>query len=634
MKNRFLYQTSTALSLILLLAPSAFAQDTIAELSPVIVTANRTPVAASKVASSVTVITAEEIAARQWQTLPDVLEHVPGLQLVQAGGKGAQTSLFTRGTNSNHTKVIIDGIEVNDPGSPNGAFGFTHIMAANIERVEVLRGPQSGLYGSDAIGGVVSIITKSGRGKPRVTASVEGGSHSTHQETAGISGSEGKINYAFNFSNFHSGDTKATPRNLVQPGNTRNQDRFDNVTLSTKLGANVTETLSVGVIGRYAETDADFTQDDFIGVEPFASNTQEQYVYTRAFADLSTFGGKLDHTFGINYGESRRTTVDPSPLTFTPFAFFTGERTGADWQGKWYASDSQTVVVGLEHENESVGGGVEANVTTNSGVVELQSQITENLFNAVSIRHDDHGTFGGETTWRVAPSYLIPETGTKLKATYGTGFKAPTLSQLFDTTFASNNPNLEAEESKGFDLGFEQTVLQDKVTFGSTYFQNDIENLITFGPGFVLANINKAETRGFETFVRYEPFKTLTLQADHTFTIAEDETTTFTLARRPKHKASVTGTWNATDAATLSATALYIGEFIDGNRDFSIPRLQADDYVLLNLAASYNLGGGITAFGRVDNVLNEKYENPVGFEHPGIGLFVGLRAEFDVLSGK
>ncbi|MBM3617048.1 MAG: TonB-dependent receptor [Alphaproteobacteria bacterium] len=633
MKPTFPHYLLATASLVLL-APAASAQESIAQLSPVIVTANRTPTAADKVASSVTVITAEEIKTRQLQTLPDVLNSVPGLQVVQAGGPGAQTSVFMRGANSNHTKVIIDGIEVNDPGSPSGAFTFTQIPVEDIARVEVLRGPQSGLYGSDAIGGVISIITKTGKGKPRVTASVEGGSHSTHRESAGISGSEGKINYAFNFSNFHSGDTKATPRNLVVAGNARNEDRFDNTAFSTKLGAHVTETLAIGIIGRYAETDADFTQDDFIGVEPFASNTQEQYVYTRAFADLSTFGGKLDHTFGVSYGESRRTTVDPSPLTFTPFAFFTGERTGADWQGKWYASESQTVVLGLEHENESVGGGVEANVSTNSGVVELQSQITDNLFNALSIRHDDHGTFGGETTWRIAPSYHIPETGTKLKATYGTGFKAPTLSQLFDTTFGSNNPNLEAEESKGFDLGFEQAVLGDKVTFGSTYFQNDIENLITFGPGFVLANINKAETRGFESFVRYQPINTLTLQADHTFTIAQDETTTFQLLRRPKHKASLTGTWNATDAATLSATALYIGEFTDGSRDFSVPRLKADDYVLLNLAASYKLGSGITAFGRVDNVLNDTYENPVGFEHPGIGFFLGLRAEFDAFSGK
>lgn len=634
MKTSFLIRSLTAVSIACLVSPAAAQEQ--AELPAVIVSASRIPTEASKVASSVTVVTAEEIEAHQWRTLPEVLQHVPGLQFTQSGGPGGQVSLFIRGTNSNHTKVIIDGIEVNDPSNPNGSFGFTQILATDIERVEVLRGPQSSIYGSDALGGVVSIITKTGKGKPRVTASVEGGSHATHSETAGISGSTDAINYAFNVSNFRSGSTRATPVAVLAPGDDRNSDSFDSRSFSGKIGADVTENLSLGFAGRYADQDTTFTQDDGFPTFPedLRSNTDENFLYTRAFADLSTFDGRFDHTFGVSYSESRRTGIDPNPGTFLPaFSFFTGERTGLDWQGNIYATDTQTVVLGLEHENESIGGGVEANVSTNSGYVELQSQFTDRLFNSVSVRRDDHDTFGGENTYRVAPSYLFPETGTKLKATYGTGFKAPTLSQLFDATFGSNNPNLDPEESKGYDLGFEQALLDDKVRFGSTYFKNDIKNLITFGPGFVLANINKAETYGFETFVSYQPVPTLTFQADHTFTIAEDDTTGLQLLRRPKHKASLLTTWNATDAVTFSTEVLYIGSFIDGNRDFSITRLQSDDYVLLNIGGSYDFGNGITGYGRVDNLLNDKYENPVGFEHPGIGFFVGLRAEFDGLSG-
>lgn len=636
MSFTFYRQSFTAVSLVLMLSPAYAQEATTDELSPVIVSASRIPTAASNVASSVTVITAEEIETRQWRTLPEVLQHVPGLQVVQSGGPGGQTSIFMRGTNANHTKVIIDGIEVNDPSNPNGSFGFTQIPASDIERVEVLRGPQSGVYGSDALGGVISIITKTGKGTPRVTASVEGGSHNTHNETAGISGAAEKFNYAFNVSNFHSGSTRATPIATLAPGDDRNSDSYDNVSISTKLGADLTDNLSVGIVGRYADMDTTFTQDDGFPSFPedLRSNTAENFLYTRAFADLSTLDGKFDHTFGVSYGENRRTGIDPNPGTFLPaFSFFTGERVGADWQGDIHLSDSQTIVLGLEHENESIGGGVEANTTTNSGYTELHSQITERFYNTLSLRYDDNDVFGNETTYRIAPVYHFPETGTKLKASYGTGFKAPTLSQLFDATFGTNNPNLQPEESKGFDVGFEQTVLNSKVNFGSTFFHNDIKNLITFGPGFVLANINKAETYGFENFVSYSPIKTLELRADYTFTRTEDANTELDLLRRPKHKASLTSTWQATDAATLSATALYIGEFVDGNRDFSIARMKSDEYVLFNIAASYDLGGGIAAFGRVDNVFNDKYENPIGFEHPGIGFFAGLRAEFDGLSG-
>ncbi len=204
--------------------------------------------APSDLGSSVTLITSEDIQAKQQRTLPEVLNDVPGLNVVQTGSPGGQTSVFIRGTNSNHTKVLIDGIDVSDPSSPNNAFDFSQILASSIDRVEVLRGPASGLYGSDAIGGVINIITKTGSGPPHVYGTLEGGSFDTFNQTTGVSGSVNGFSYALDLAHFHSGDTDVTPPSLLVPGWPLNPDYYDNKTISTKLGAQLTDDLDVGTV--------------------------------------------------------------------------------------------------------------------------------------------------------------------------------------------------------------------------------------------------------------------------------------------------------------------------------------------------------------------------------------------------
>ncbi len=184
----------------------------------------------SQLGSSVTVITSQDIEAKQNRTVPDALSGVPGLNVVQSGGPGNITSVFIRGTDANHTKVLIDGIDVSDPSSPDGAFDFAHLMTSGIDRIEVLRGPQSGLYGSDAIGGVIDIRTKPGSGPAQITGSVEGGSFATFNQTAGVSGSSGPLSYSFNAGHFHAGDVPVTPLELLAPGEARNNDSYDNQT--------------------------------------------------------------------------------------------------------------------------------------------------------------------------------------------------------------------------------------------------------------------------------------------------------------------------------------------------------------------------------------------------------------------
>ena len=244
-------------------------------LPPVTVTATLLPTPVSEVGSSVTVITSQDIEQKQERTLPEVLFDVPGLNVVQTGSPGGQTSVFIRGANSNHTKVLIDGLDVSDP-SAGDAFDFSQILASSIDRVEVLRGPERGLYGSDAIGGVINIITKAGSGSPHVYGALEGGSFDTFNQTTGLSGSTNRFTYNFDFSHYHSGSTDVTPSGIVPPGTPLNPDYCDNRTFSTKLGAQLTDNFDVGAVLRYVDTDLNSTNDDYSFFPP-VPEAQQSY---------------------------------------------------------------------------------------------------------------------------------------------------------------------------------------------------------------------------------------------------------------------------------------------------------------------------------------------------------------------
>jgi vitamin B12 transporter len=603
-------------------------------LPPLVVSATLLPTPQDQLGSSVTVITDADIERMQARTLPEVLQDVPGLNVVETGGPGGQTSVFMRGTNSNHTKVLVDGIDVSDPSSPNAAFDFSQFLASDIARVEVLRGPQSGLYGSDAIGGVIDIITKKGSGPLQFHASVEGGSFATFNQTAGASGSQGGFNYVFDFAHFHSGDTPVTPSDLVPPGRFAHGDWNDTKSYSTRLGVDVTDNFDLGLVAHLVTTDLHSTSDDFLGPETLPSDSDNVELFTRATAHLVLFDGAFDETAGIGYTDYRRRFFDPNAAGAVP-SFYRGDRLKLDWHGDIKLAPGETLTLGAEHQLDQLydSGPLFAEMSNNAGFVQLQSGIAERYFNVVSVRYDDNSRFGAKPTFRDAPAILIPETGTKLKGSVGTGFKAPSLDELFDNYPQFNffaNPNLRPETSLGYDLGFEQSLFKKSLQFGATYFHNDIRNLIDTNATFTsYANIGRATTYGAESFLAYRPLDQLSFRADYTYTFAEDDILHQELLRRPKHKASLTGTWQVTEAAALSATALYTGAWVDVNRAGTQSGLVAGGYTLVNLTGSYALGHGFTAFARVNNLLDRHYQNPIGFEQPSLGVFAGLRYQFN-----
>jgi vitamin B12 transporter len=598
-------------------------------LPTVIVTPTRLPTPESEVGSSITVITEEEIQRKQERTLPDALKDVPGLNVVQTGGPGGTTSVFIRGANSNQTKVFIDGIDATDPAT--GTFNFEHVLTGDIERVEVVRGPQSGLYGADAIGGVINIITKKGSGPGQFAGSLEGGSFGTFNQNARVSAATERYNFYFDFAHFHSSDTPVTPSDLVPPGRSVQGDTYDNKTFSGRFGANLTDNFDIGVVTRYIDTSLRFTGDDFQGPESLKSTENDEQLFTRGTAHLVSFDGVLDQTVGLAYTKFNQRDFDPNPPAAVP-SFFNGDRVKADWQGNIKLMEGQVLTFRAEHQRDEISTPI-AEITDDAGMVQLQSSIGERFFNAVSVRYDSYDTFGAKPTFRIAPALLIPETGSKLKGSVGTGFKAPTLAELFQNFPSFNffgNPNLKPENSIGYDAGFEQTALEKRVQFGATYFHNDIDNLITINDtGTSFQNVGKATTYGVESFLAYAPWEPLTVRADYTFLIAKNDILDQELLRRPKHKASLNAAWHVTEAAVLSATLLYVGPWFDVNRAGTISGVPANGYTLVNLAGSYDLGNGLTAYARIDNLFDRHYQDPIGFLRPGLGVFAGLRVAFD-----
>src|SRR6266853_4359692 len=605
-------------------APGADAPQT------VVVTATRIPTPELEVASSGTVVTAGDLAARQERTFVEALKDIPGLNVVQQGGPGGETSVFMRGTNSNHTKVFVDGIDVGDPSNANAAFDFGQLLTQDIDRIEVLRGPQSGLYGSDAIGGVINVITRAGSGPMKLSASVEGGTFDSFNQTAGVSGSQQALHYSANVAHLHSGSTPVTPLDLLAPGEQRHNDYYDNFTVSGKLGLDLTPDFDLGLVTRYTNNHLHYTGEDYStfpalpAAQQSASDTDEYY--GRASAHVVSLEGGLNQTFGVAFTRNRTATLQPQIAE----SLNTGERVKLDWQGAVRVSSAQSVLLGLEDARDEISAPISASMRIASAYVELQSHLGEHWFSALNVRYDDNDRFSSKLTYRIAPTWVSSESGTKLKASVGSGFKAPTLGELFQSfpPFFFANPDLKPESSVGYDLGIEQGLGGGVVRVGATWFYNRIRDLITTDvTGTTYANVGRASTAGVESFVAYQPVKQLSLRLDYTYTQATDDVLHEELLRRPKHKGNLDATWRASDALLLNASVLTVSSWVDGNRDFSIPRLDAPGYTTVNLAASFDVGRRWTVLGRIDNLFDRHYENPVGFLQPGIAVFAGIKVQ-------
>lgn len=586
---------------------------------------------------SVTVVTAAEIEARQNRNAPELLATIPGFTVVQTGGPGGKTSIFARGTNANHTKVFIDGIDVTNPFDSDRAFDFGLLTTFDIDRVEVLRGPQSGLYGADPIGGVVVLYTKEGDGPLKMQAVTEGGSFGTFNQAVSARGSANGFRYSFNVSHVDVDGVPVTPQRIL-PADGRVpqlENGYENWTFSTKLGADVSPFLSFNVAARYVDTETQFQADSTdpvtfaLRTDPSLSTTRSDQIYTRGETILSLYGGRLKSIFGINYTEVDSETVTPNSGTTTGV----GTRAKADWRSIAEIVPGVTLVAGADWQNERLTQpGLAVEEESVGGYLQGQIEPVRNLYLVGNVRHDDNENFGDVTTWRIAPTAVIPDSGTTLRASFGTAYKAPSLSQRFQDFPAflfTANRNLRPEESRGMDIGFEQALFSGRARTGLTYFRNEINDLIefTFDPSTftsTVENIGEAKTSGIEIFAAADVTDTLRLRADYTYTEAINVATREDLLRRPREKASLAIGWQALPPLVITTTILHIGERFDIDR-VTFDRVRQSSFTTVNVAADYKVNDHVSLIGRIDNLFDRDYEDPNGFQRPGLGAYAGVR---------
>lgn len=579
-----------------------------------LVTPSRSETFAGQNASSVTVITGEQIRQRGQSTVLEVLRNVPGLDVVQAGGPGRQASVFMRGGNSEHTKVLLDGISLNDPSSPNRAFDFSTLTVDNIERIEVVRGPQSMVYGSDAIGGVINIITRRGEGPATIRANGMGGSFGTHQERIAISGGNEKTYYSAAASYFDTDGISAVSRRFGG----LEKDGFQNAAVSGRMGWNVTDALNIDYVFRYSNSDA--AVDGFLVDNPFRANRQQQF-FQRLQLESQHVDGLIRSKVGFSQTGYHRVDTDPG-LFGTPE--FDGVFRQVDWQGILQLTDTNTFTAGVDYWHEEARSSTVPYVPRNLAGCYLQDQFSfwDRSFTTIGVRWDDHSTAGTAQTYRFTQLFRIDETGTNVHGSIGRGFKAPSVAQS-STFFFLGDPSLLPEFSKGWDVGIGQEWFCGNLTFDVTYFRNDYRNLIVFDfPTFSLQNVGLAESSGVEVTAFAQLTDASSLAASYTYTDTENLVTNMQLLRRPRNKASVSAHHRfLDDRASLNAYLNYVGT----RQDFgTIDVTTLGQYITLDLTGTYRLDQNWELFARMDNVTDTDYEQVFGFATPGIAGYAGV----------
>jgi vitamin B12 transporter len=623
----------------ILILTAAFPLATIAadDNNPPHITINalRSDTPINQVASSVTVIDSAQLAQKNKRTALDVLRTVPGVTVAASGGVGQNARVFLRGTNSNHVLVVMDGVVLNDPSDPATAFDFSNLTTDNIERIEVLRGPQSALYGSQAFGGVINISSKKGSGAPKYTGLAEYGRYNSSKLELGTNGELGNTSYSFNAAKSHTDGVSSFGKKYGG----KEKDGNNTYTFSGNVQSRLTDIFTAKLNGRYNRTDTDFDSVGSIGNfgarpdDDIHPNTDNRQINLRGSGELSLLGGKWVQELGLStLNFNRQNISEYFDAFFAPQfgrQYYDGRRDTVDWIHHLKLLPQHNTTIGAEFYTDYFKTVNLASQNADNMAIFANDQysFTPNLYVNYGGRLDNHQSFGKQFTYRVAPGYNIASTGTRVKASYGTSYKAPSLAQLFDPT--SGNTDLGPEKSKGYDVGFEQTLWDDKITFGSTYFRNNITDLIGFGPSplFLTLNVGKARTQGVENNISIKPLDNWTMNLAHTYTLTENRNRDTELLRRPKHQVNLGTTYQYSTVGDIGLNMRYASS----RRDFywsNSALTTLNGFTVFDVSTNYKVNDNATVYARVENLLDKRYEEVSGYGMPGVGLYVGVKASY------
>jgi len=603
----------------LLLAGEQLLEEEEINIGYIVITATRNEQEVEDVTSAVTVVTNKEIERKQPVSALEVLRGISGIDVVQTGGLGRKTSIFIRGGESDHTLVMIDGMQVNSPNS--GSYNFGDLMSDNIERIEIIRGPQSTLYGSDALTGVINIITKKGTGPAEIILSAEGGSYETYKERASVSGGSEKVKYSFSASRV---DSKGFSAASEKDGNSE-KDGYGNTTVSGRAVINMTKKFDVDLSMRYTDADTDLDAGAGSGGDdPY----RKQEVMTRLGSVKLNHHALSWYSYFIKLAGTDEILKDIKSGGISEIKTRVEE---VDWQNDFSIGDINILTVGYEYEKkEGQYDSAKIDHAVYNNAIYIQDQLflfDEDLSLSAGMRRDDHSKFGDEVIYQAGISYKLAASNTRFMGNWGEGFKAPTLNDLyFNTGWAVGNPDLKPEKSTGYDIGIEQWFGKRTVRIGGSYFNNRFKNLIAWDWSvfpMTPKNVSRAETKGWEFGLDVKPHRTLLLSASCTVMDTEDEATGNELARRPKNKGSVSATWTP-GSADFNLTINKVGR--RWNDSDNIDKLKS--YTKVDFAASFDLTKNLSIFGRGENLLNEDYEEVKGYGTAGISYYGGIKVKF------
>ena len=636
---------SRAVSAALLAGLSTGAVAASTHLDQLVVTATRVPTSVKNTGSSVSVITREEIELKQFQTLSDALKSVPGLHVSESGGRGALTSVFARGTNSNHILVLVDGIEMNDPSSPTGAFNFGNFLLDDIDTIEIVRGSQSVLYGADAIGAVIHIRTKAGDGPLKARARMAAGNKSTHHESLSVSGSKDRFNYSLTGGLYETDNDSASNKQRMPSGISRDDDGYQNKVVSGRLGWQG-DNLQASVFGRHIESETDI--DGFL-TEDFDAYNSSRQTYLGAELKGQFFDGLWQPTLSFTHTDIERKNRNDRQVASDTLdrSNYDGEKEKLSFQNDFYVLENNIITVGYEFEEEDIkmsgftdfGGGFILNQMTDktrqNRAVYLQDQITitEKLSATLGVRYDNTDDFDSETTYRIATRYALTPS-TQIRATYSEGFRAPSLYEMYgfspNSFFSAyyGNPDLRPETSKNWELGLDQYWWDGKIQTSATVFKNDIDDLITtvYLPTFDSTSINTddAEMRGLEADMRIELTRQLGIQLNYTYTRSQNEDDQ-QLLRRPVHQANVDLIYQPSADWSFTGSLHHIGSRKDVNAAGN--RVRMGSYAIVNVSATYRLNDNARLFTRIENLTDRNYEPVWGYQGTGVTGIVGIELQ-------
>ncbi len=639
--------------------PSTPPSTNVVPLQEVVVTATRIPTDIENIPAGVSVVDRTTMQTRDYDTLVDALSALPGLHVVQSGGQGGVASVFVRGTNSDQVLVLLDGMPINDSSDPNGAFNFGVDTLGDIERIEVVRGPMAAVYGSNAIGGVINLISRKGT-QPgvHVTGDVAGGYPAQGMGTANVSGISGPWDYSATVEAQTQRGFDSTPqRETIYTGT---QQPYSDMVGTLNLGLTPVDGTRISLLLRARQAVFDF---DNLGNPNFDDNNskgRDGSLIGRIGVHSALFGGIYEtEVFVGGVDDDRRYTeaLDPlDPNLATEADKYHSDRTDVQWNNTVHLDDllhvaalsATDLTFGYEYiedtakteVNETTDGfpylqNTKAVMTTNALYAGLQTTLWQRLTLTGQVRQD-YVAGDAPFTWRLGTVLNVPEVATHFHVAYGTAFRAPSLFDRYgvDSFGYVGNPNLKPESAQGWEVGFitDITALgrRDFASFGATYFNEQVQNLIEtqFEPVYTSVNIGSAHMQGVETELTLRPAAWLDLTATYTYTYAIDADTGELLARRPQNTASFDATLRPLPKVTIAPELLFTGAFQDyliNDAGFSTTTGTTGQGLIANLTVTYDVTPKIAIYGHANNIFDSKFEPASGYQTPGPSVWIGMR---------